>query len=225
VSKIATTVSPVLAALFVAAGTARSLVDTHQREVLDVPAPEGMGMADRHKQVDDNNALNNAAAEAQYAIAQHPAETMRDLSGKLEYMVKESMGDGMDWLPTILEDVQRIEPTETPEWSAALKAYEEATANDLAAGKALSAAEDAHQEDPHAEAVRALVKAEALRNEAMDVQCAAIRALTNTPAPSLSALLVNMQIAIDTGMIGNTDINDALATDLRRFSHYADKEA
>lgn len=199
---ITTAVSPVLAALFIAEDAARIVAETHQ--------------------CDDND---NARCLIQYEIAHHPAETVGDLKTKLGFMVEQKMGDGMDWLPTILEDVQRTAPAETPVWSAALKAYEEATANDLAAGKALSAAEDYHQEDPHVEAVRALVKAEMLRNEAMDVQCAAIRALTNSPAPSLSALLVNLQIAIDTGMIGNTDINDALATDLRRFSHYANKEA
>lgn len=203
-SKITTTVSPVLAALFVASDAAQASAE----------ATNG-----------SDDALNEVWAQSHYAIASHPAETMNELRAKLAFMVGEKLGEGQDWLPTILEDVQRIEPAEAPEWSAALKAYEEATANDLAAGKALSAAEDYHQEDFHVEAVRSLVKAEILRNEAMDVQCAAIRALTNSPAPSLSALLVNLQIAIDTGMIGNTDINDALATDLRRFSHYANKEA
>ncbi len=199
---ITTAASPVLAALFIAEDAARIVAETHQ--------------------CDDND---NARCLIQYEIAHHPAETVGDLKTKLGFMVEQKMGDGMDWLPTILEDVQRIAPAETPVWSAALKAYEEATANDLAAGKALSAAEDYHQEDPHVEAVRALVKAEMIRNEAMDVQCAAIRALTNSLAPSLSALLVNMQIAIDTGMIANLDINDALAADLRRFSHYANQEA
>lgn len=203
-AKITTTVSPVLAALFVASDAAQATAE----------AKSG-----------SDDALNEAWAKSHYAIASHPAETITDLSAKLTFMIGETMGEGQDWLPTILEDVQRIARAEAPEWSAALKAYEEATANDLAAGKALSAAEDYHQEDPHVEAVRALMKAEMLRNKAMDAQCAAIRALTNSPAPSLSALLVNMQIAIDTGMIANPDINDALKADLRRFSHYADKEA
>lgn len=224
-SKITASVSPVLAALFVAEDAARIVVQAHQRNVLDVPAFEGQSKEDRTQQVSDNNALNDAWCKVQYAIAGHPADNPGDLKAKLGFMIENQMGEGQDWLPTILEDVERIDPAKTLEWSAALKLYEEATTIDLASGKALSAAEDAHQEDPHVEAVRALAKAEMRKNETMDAQCAAIRALTNSPAPSLSALLVNMQIAIDTGMIGNTDINDALATDLRRFSHYANQEA
>ncbi len=221
---ITTTVSPVLAALFVATEAAQIVAETHLREVVDVTAAD-LPDAERTKLASENDALNNAWAQTQYDIAQFPADTMCDLKTKLGFMIEQTMGDGMDWLPTILEDVERIEPAETPDWAEALKAYEEATANDLAAGKFLAAAEDAHEEDPHVAAVRGLVAAEAAKDEATNAQCAAIRALTKSPAPSLSALLVNMQIAIDTGMIGNTDINDALATDLRRFSHYADKEA
>jgi hypothetical protein len=140
-------------------------------------------------------------------------------------MVKEKLGEGQDWLPTILEDLERIEPAETPERVEALRHYEQATLDNLAALAALNVAEEAHNEDPHVEASRAYIWAEAKHDEASTAQCAAIRALILPPAPSLSALLVNMQIAIDTGMIACTDLNDALKTDLRRFSNYADKEA
>jgi hypothetical protein len=81
------TVSPVLAALFVAEDAARIVAETHQ--------------------CDDND---NARCLVQYEIAHHPAETIVDLKTKLDFMVEQKMGDGMDWLPTILEDVQRLKP-------------------------------------------------------------------------------------------------------------------
>jgi hypothetical protein len=222
---ITTTVSPVLAALFVASDAAQAAQETHQRDVLDVPAPASMSEAERSQQCEDNNALSAVWADSHYAIAGFPAETMTDLKTKLSFMVKEKLGEGQDWLPTILEDLERIEPAETPERVEALRHYEQATLDNLAALAALNVAEEAHNEDPHVEASRAYIWAEAKHDEASTAQCAAIRALILPPAPSLSALLVNMQIAIDTGMIACTDLNDALKTDLRRFSNYADKEA
>lgn len=222
---ITTTVSPVLAALFVAEEAARNVVETHQREVLDVPAPASMSKEQRTQQVVDNNALNDLWCDIHYEIAGHPAATTDDLKAKLEFMVEHRMGDGKDWLPTILEDVQRIEPATTPEWSEALKRYEQTTADNVVALSAYNVAEEAYEGDPHVEAVRAYAVADARLSETTDAQSAAIRALIMTPAPSLSALLVNMQILIDTGMIACTDLNNALAADLRRFSNYVNQEA
>jgi hypothetical protein len=224
-SIVTTTVSPVLAALFVASDAYRIAGDTHQREVLDIPAPAGMRLEDRAEQIDHNNALNEALCEIHYSVAGYPAETMSDLKAKLHFMVKEQMGDGHDWLPTVLDDLQRIEPAETPDWSETLKIYEQTTTDSLAALASMRAAEAAHQEDPHVEAVRAVIACEARQDETCDAQCKAIRRLILPSAPSLSALLVNLQVAIDTGMIACPDLNDALATDLRRFSNYADREA
>lgn len=199
---ITTTVSPVLAALFVAEDAARIVAET--------------------RQCDDND---NARCLIQYEIAHHPAETVGDLKTKLGFMVEQKMGDGLDWLPTVLEDVQRIEPVETAERGEALKRYEETTAENTAALAAFNVAEAAFEEDPHVEATRAHTRANMRLDEASNAQCEAIRALILPPAPSLSALLVNMQIAIDTGMIACTDLNNALATDLRRFSNYTNQEA
>ncbi|MEG8032695.1 hypothetical protein QP179_14360 [Sphingomonas aurantiaca] len=199
---ITTTVSPVLAALFVAEDAARIVAET--------------------RQCDDND---NARCLIQYEIAHHTAETVNDLKTKLGFMVEQKMGDGMDWLPTVLEDVQRIEPVETADRVEALKRYEETTAENTAALAAFSVAEATFEEDPHVEATRAHTRANMRLDEASNAQCEAIRALILPPAPSLSALLVNMQIAIDTGMIACTDLNNALATDLRRFSNYANQEA
>jgi hypothetical protein len=224
VSKITTTVSPDLAALFVVERAANTAVDKHQREVLDAPAPEGMSAEERTQQVWDNNSLNDAWADHQYAIAQHPAETMSDLKGKLAFMTEHQMGDGQDWLPTILEDVQRIEPAETPEWSEALKLYEQATADNNTAFVVLRDAEHALEASETEKTKKAVEDAEAGQEATSDIQCDAIRGLLLPPAPSLSALLVNMQIAIDSGMIACGDIGGALATDLRRFSHYTNKE-
>jgi hypothetical protein len=202
VNIITTAVSPILAALFIAEDAARIVAETHQ--------------------CDDND---NARCLIQYEIAHHPAETVGDLKTKLGFMVEQKMGDGMDWLPTVLEDVQRIEPVETAERVEALKRYEETTAENTAALAAFNVAEAAFEEDPHVEATRAHTRANMRLDEASNAQCEAIRALILPPAPSLSALLVNMQIAIDTGMIACTDLNNALATDLRRFSNYANQEA
>lgn len=201
-SKITTTVSPVLAALLVAEDAARIVADTHQ--------------------CDDND---NARCLSQYAIAHHPAETLGELKTKLEFMVKHKMGDGMDWLPTILEDVQRINPIDSLERSKVLEQYEDATAECAAALTAYNVAEDAHNEDSHVEAVKAFTAADARLAEALNRQNDAIRALILIPAPSLSALMVNMQIALDTDIIGFNEVKTAMAADLRRFSNYADKEA
>lgn len=224
-TKIITTASPTLAALFVAEEAARNLVETHQREVLDVPAPAGVSKEQRIQQVADNNALNDVWCDIHYEVAGHPAATTNDLKAKLGFMVKHRMGDGKDWLPTILEDVQRIDADETADRAAMLKRYEETTALNIVALAAHSAAEAAHGEDPHVEATQAYTNAVARMDETCVDQCDAIRALVLPPAPSLSAMLVNMQIALDTGMIGCDDIHKALKTDLRRFSNYADREA
>lgn len=221
---ITTTVSPVLAALFVATDAAQTVAETHLREVVDAAA-SGLPGAERTKLARENDALNNAWAQTQYDIAQFPAETMCDLKTKLGFMIEQTMGDGMDWLPTILEDVYRIEPAETPDWSEALRLYEQTTAANVAAITALSGAEKAHGEDPHVEAVRALGFALVRQDETSAAQTAALNALLETPAPHAPAMLVKMQIAIDTGMAAGIGPKDPLAVDLRRFSNYADQEA
>lgn len=201
-ANIITTAAPVLAALFVAEDAARIVAETHQ--------------------CDDND---NARCLIQYEIAHHPAETMGDLKTKLIFMVEQQMGDGMDWLPTILEDLQRIAPGETPEWTEALQIYEQATTNNEAALTAVTAAGRACHEDGHEDNARAYIAAEVRQGETSESQCAAIRALVQLPAPDADAVLVKLQIAIDTGMIVNPDLSDTLATDLRRFSNYANREA
>lgn len=201
-SKTITTVSPVLAALFVAETAAQTVAEA-------TPCDENY----------------TAHCLAQYGIAHHPVGTIADLSAKLGFMVDQKMGDGMDWLPTILEDVQRINPADSPERSEALKKYEEATAECAAALTAYNTAEDAHNEDPHVEAIGAFVAADLRLADALHHQDGAIRALVLIPAPSLSALMVNMQIALDTNIIGFSEVKAAMAADLRRFSHYANQEA
>jgi hypothetical protein len=180
-----TTVSPVLAALFIASGTARVAVDRHQREVLDVPSPAGMSPGDRRRHVDDNNALNDAAAEALDAVAGHPADTVGDLHAKLAFMVKEQMGDGQDWLPTILEDVGRIG------WLQVCEAYRTARAEEQ---HLLTLHEERHEAwraigEPDKEAQDAFMgEIGVTYPAASDATCAAMLAVKNYPVPTLTLL-------------------------------------
>ena len=58
--------------------------------------------------VDRSNALNDAYADAESAVATHPVSTVTDLHAKLAFMIKNDMGDGRDWLEEIADDVARI---------------------------------------------------------------------------------------------------------------------
>ncbi|WP_294271817.1 hypothetical protein [uncultured Sphingomonas sp.] len=58
--------------------------------------------------VDRSNALNDAYANAESAVATHPVSTVTDLHAKLAFMIKNDMGDGRDWLEEIADDVARI---------------------------------------------------------------------------------------------------------------------
>jgi hypothetical protein len=105
-----TTTSPTLAAMFAACDAANAESDRHEREVLKAPAFETASDEERKSLVVANNVLNDARVSTMYAVCSHPVTTPQDLQTKLAFMVEFEMGDGMDWLPTILEDVQRIKP-------------------------------------------------------------------------------------------------------------------
>lgn len=55
-----------------------------------------------------NDALNNAEAELHNQVASLPVSTAIDLRAKLSFMVKNQMGDGIDWLDELLTDADRI---------------------------------------------------------------------------------------------------------------------
>lgn len=55
-----------------------------------------------------NDAMNNALAELQNEVAAFPVSTAIDLRAKLSFMVKNQMGDGIDWLDGLLTDADRI---------------------------------------------------------------------------------------------------------------------
>lgn len=99
-----------LLALINVAPISREAVERHQREVLDQYEPTLTTFSTgAHQQATaDNNALNDAAAEALNRVAHFPATTTADLHAKLSFMVEHDMGDGMDWLPELLADVERI---------------------------------------------------------------------------------------------------------------------
>lgn len=99
-----------LLALINVAPIAREAVERHQREVLDQYEPSSTASStDAHQQaIADNNALNDAAARALHQVADFPATTAADLHAKLSFMVEHDMGDGMDWLPELLADAERL---------------------------------------------------------------------------------------------------------------------
>ncbi|MEG8058043.1 hypothetical protein QP150_16320 [Sphingomonas sp. 22L2VL55-3] len=54
--------------------------------------------------------------------------------------------------------------------------------------------------------------------------CAKVRALAALPAPDAAAVLIKAQVALDSGLIGNDDLAAMVASDLRRFTNYANQE-
>lgn len=99
--------SPELIALINAAPWARAAVEHHQCQVLD-SLPADASTAERNQAVQDNNALNDAAAYALWRVADFPVATAADLHTKLSFMCENEMGDGRDWLPELLADIERI---------------------------------------------------------------------------------------------------------------------
>lgn len=55
-----------------------------------------------------DDASAEAAAKADYAVANHQVSSVGDLDAKLAFMVARQMGDGIDWLAELLADVRRI---------------------------------------------------------------------------------------------------------------------
>jgi hypothetical protein len=146
--------SPVIAALFAACDAANAEAERHEREVLD--AVENAGLDERLPHVAANNDLNDAWVSAMYDVCQHPVETTQDLRAKLAFMVEFEMGDGQDWLATILDDAQRIAPEESKDavllahWEARQRCYAQMTAeggyyNSETAAPALANEHDDHE--------------------------------------------------------------------------------
>jgi hypothetical protein len=55
-----------------------------------------------------SNELCNASADADYAVAGFTPRSFADLRCKLAFMVENDMGNGSDWLPDILADLDRF---------------------------------------------------------------------------------------------------------------------
>lgn len=111
-------------------------------------------------------------------------------------------------------------------WQAAIQLFERTTAENqeafYAIGKAFIACVATDGDEA---SQRAADEADHRQEETCDRQVEAIRALIALPAPDLEALLINIQIACDTGMVTNLDLASTIADQLRRFSGYANQEA
>ncbi|WP_298809695.1 hypothetical protein [uncultured Sphingomonas sp.] len=60
------------------------------------------------REIRRNNDLNDVWVNAMDEVAHHPVTTAADLKTKLAFMLEHHMGDGIDWLQTIAQDVSRI---------------------------------------------------------------------------------------------------------------------
>ena len=218
--------SPVIAAMFAACDAANAEADRHQREVLETGAFETVCADERKAHVTVNNTLNDAWVTTMYAVCQHPVGTAQDLHAKLAFMVEFEMGDGMDWLPTVLEDVQRIAGTSNAEWDEALAAVQAAagpmreTSNAFHAIDATWCAD--RTQDPDT-------------STAWDVAWEAYTVASNryhaelrnlvvmVPAPNAVAAAIKAQIFLD-AQLNDEKLGEYVAADLRRFTDHANLE-
>jgi len=99
--------SPALAKLFTEQSQCDAAVDQHQREFLSGPAEAGQDEV-RRAHMRENDRLNDVWVDAMDAIATFPAATAVDLHAKLVFMIENKMGGSVDWLPTLLADVERL---------------------------------------------------------------------------------------------------------------------
>lgn len=97
-------VSAGFAALITEADEKRALLDWHHRHVVE-PAS---GMARHKAEIEANNALGDAYADAEWAVAAHPVSSAIDLNAKMAFIVASRMHESGDWHQAIAADVRRI---------------------------------------------------------------------------------------------------------------------
>ncbi len=218
--------SPVIAAMFAACDAANAESDRHEREVLHADAFPNASADERKAHVTANDTLNDAWVTTMYAVCQHPVGTAQDLHAKLAFMVEFGMGDGMDWLPTILEDVQRIAGTSSTAWDEALAAVQSAAGPMRETSKAFHAIDGTwcadRTQDPDTR-TEWDVAWEAY-SAAMDRYHADLRNLVvMVPAPNAAAAAIKAQIFLD-AQLNDEKLGEYVAADLRRFTDHANLE-
>lgn len=218
--------SPVIAALFAACDAMNEATDRHEREVLKSSTFETNSTDERKANVTENNALNDAWVTAMYAVCQHPVATAADLRAKLAFMVEFEMGDGMDWLPTVLEDVQRIAGVSSAAWDEALAVLQSAAEPMRQTSKAFHEIDgtwcaDRTQDPDTSTAWDAAWEAYSV---AMERYHAELRNLVVVvPAPNAAAAAIKAQIFLD-AQLNDEKLGEYVAADLRRFTDHANLE-
>jgi hypothetical protein len=218
--------SPVMAAMFAACDAANAEADRHEREVLEADTFKSGTEAERATRVTANNALNDAWVTTMYAVCQHPVSTAADLRTKLAFMVEFEMGDGMDWLKTVMEDVQRIAGTSSAAWGEALAAVQSAAGPMRETSKAFHAIDATWCADrtQGLDTRTAWDVAWEAYSVAMDRYHADLRNLVVTvPAPNAAAAAIKAQIFLD-AQLNDEKLGEYVAADLRRFTDHANLE-
>jgi hypothetical protein len=218
--------SPDIAAMFAICDAANAEADRHEREVLEADTFKNGSEDERGAHVTANNALNDAWVTTMYAVCQHPVATAADLRAKLAFMVEFEMGDGMDWLPTVLEDVQRIAGPSNVAWDEALAAVRTAAGPMRETSKAFHAIDATwcadRAQDPDTRT--AWDVAWESYSAAMDRYHAELRNLVAmVPAPNAAAAAIKAQIFLD-AQLNDEKLGEYVAADLRRFTDHANLE-
>jgi hypothetical protein len=218
--------SPDIAAMFAICDAANAEADRHEREVLEADAFKTSSEDERGAHVTANNALNDAWVTTMYAVCQHPVSTAPDLRAKIAFMVEFEMGDGMDWLPTILEDVQRIAGTSSTDWDEALAAVRTAAEPMRETSKAFHAIDATWCADRTQSPGTSTAWDVAWESysAAMDRYHALLRNLVvMVPAPNAVAAAIKAQIFLD-AQLNDEKLGEYVAADLRRFTDHANLE-
>lgn len=218
--------SPVIAAMFAACDAANAEADQHQREVLEADTFKSGTEAERATRVTANNALNDAWVTTMYAVCQHPVSTAADLRTKLAFMVEFEMGNGMDWLETVMEDVQRIAGTSSTDWDEALAAVQTAAEPMRETSKAFHAIDATWCADRTQSPGTSTAWDVAWESysAAMDRYHAELRNLVvMVPAPNAAAAAIKSQIFLD-AQLNDEKLGEYVAADLRRFTDLANLE-
>jgi len=218
--------SPVIAAMFAACDAANAEADQHQREVLEADTFKSGTEAERATRVTANNALNDAWVTTMYAVCQHPVSTAADLRTKLAFMIEFEMSDGMDWLETVMEDVQRIAGNSCTDWDEALAAVQTAAEPMRETSKAFHAIDATWCADRTQSPGTSTAWDVAWESysAAMDRYHAELRNLVvMVPAPNAAAAAIKAQIFLD-AQLNDEKLGEYVAADLRRFTDHANLE-
>ena len=218
--------SPDIAAMFAICDAANAEADRHEREVLEADTFKSGSEEERGAHVTANNALNDTWVTTMYAVCQHPVSTAPDLRAKLAFMVEFEMSDGMDWLPTVLEDVQRIAGSSSTDWDEALAAVRTAAEpmrETSTAFHAIDATWCADRTQILGTSTAWDVAWESY-SVAMDRYHAELRNLVvMVPAPNAVAAAIKAQIFLD-AQLNDEKLGEYVAADLRRFTDHANLE-